>query len=113
MSEWPKVYAWTPGKPAYKFYPQYANFKLWEDGRCVVTVRAGEFRTVGQEHYEMGETVCIQLPPDAAAELGAFFASAGEAGTAATVQQGAVHEHATAEGGDAQPSGPLNHPIKE
>ena len=30
------------------------------------------------------------------------LASAGEAGTATTVQQGVVHEHATAEGGDAQ-----------
>jgi hypothetical protein len=29
-------------------------------------------------------------------------ASAGEAGTAETVEQGSVHEHATAEGGDAQ-----------
>jgi hypothetical protein len=31
-------------------------------------------------------------------------APAGEAGTAETVEQGSVHEHAAAEGGDAQPS---------
>lgn len=32
----------------------------------------------------------------------AVLASAGEAGTAETVEQGSVHEHATAKGGDAQ-----------
>jgi hypothetical protein len=75
MTEEPRVYAWTPGKPGYESYPQYANFKVFADGRCVVTVRAPEFRTVGSDFYEMGETVCIQLPPNAAAELRDFFAS--------------------------------------
>jgi hypothetical protein len=32
----------------------------------------------------------------------ALFASAGETGTATTPKSGVVHEHATAEGGDAQ-----------
>jgi hypothetical protein len=72
--DWPKVYAWTPGTGGYKHYPQYANFKLFEDGRCVVTVRGPEFRNVGDEFYQMGETVCISLPPEVAAELRAFFA---------------------------------------
>src|SRR5690348_16696744 len=97
-----KTYAWTPGAGAYKHYPQYANFKLFDDGRCVVTIRAPEFRTVGEDYYQMGETVCIQLPPEVVAELRSFFASGMSAFGQDPKGLEAKPASPTAEGGDAQ-----------
>lgn len=55
-------FAWTPGKPAYKHFPQYVNLT----GNRL-TVRGPEYCTGA--HYHMGPTVSIELPDEVLAEL--------------------------------------------
>jgi len=53
-----KTEGWTPTQGAYKFYPQYINFRQTDDGKnIVVTVRGPE-----TSDGRCGECVSIEVP---------------------------------------------------
>lgn len=88
-------------EPTVRFHGSaWAGFRAFsvamEHGLPVLAVRLAYHEQDGQlagPHWEM------------VFRRKATLASAGEAGTATTTQIGVVHEHATAEGGDAQTEG--------
>lgn len=78
------AFAWTPGQNDfdrghnYVHYPQYFNVGRVRDGAqsggLRVVVRGPE--TFDGQHYAMGETVAIVLPPDVARDFAAALAKA-------------------------------------
>ena len=99
---WYKDFAWTPGAGTYEFYPPYLNFKLHgEDCSASLTVRGHE-KLVG-DHYEMGPTNTIEIPPDVVAGFAQFFRVYAQAIEAATA--GETAKHGSTEGESAVPTG--------